>query len=104
MVVGNLAVTDDDVMRQHSANSFVESAANRILWNFEIIHVFVLPACNSSKPARRNTRPRKPHRLGSTFSRDHVRSRCSTSESSTRIDFGKRHGFGQMLLHLLPWP
>ena len=37
MIVGDLAVANHHVMRQHAAHRFVESAANRFLRNLEVV-------------------------------------------------------------------
>ena len=85
MVVGDLAVADDQVMRQDAAHGFVETAADRFVGHFERCE-----RCGASgvhfrqrflDEVERASGRRKP---GSKCARGRVRLRCSISESSIR--------------------
>ena len=48
MVVRNLALSNNYVMREHSSNCFVETAANGFFRHIEFRPGLVCPACSSS--------------------------------------------------------
>jgi hypothetical protein len=48
MIVGDLAVTNDDMMREYAADRFVESQPIASSGTLNSVHVLVRPACSSS--------------------------------------------------------
>ena len=86
MIVRNFAVSDNDMVRKHAAHRFMEAASNRILRHPEVPECLGITAMQlHPSPARRNKAQPPLNKLGNTFGHGHVQSRCSTSESSTRI-------------------
>ena len=80
MIVGDLAVANDDVMRQHAAHRFVEAAADGFLGHLEVgpgLGAAGVQFCQRllDEVAARQRRRRPGSRCG----RDRVRWRCSTS-------------------------
>ena len=86
MVVGDLAVADDDVMRQHAAHRLVEAAADGLVGHLELGPGLRVGRRSSSfmrllDEVERRTPPRRP---GSRSGPGRARWRCSTWGSSTR--------------------
>ena len=85
VVVGDLAVADHQVVREHAAHRLVEAAADRLVGDVEVLEdLRAAPRGPRRTPGRGSAAPSPPRRRRSRSAPGRARSRSTTAGSSTR--------------------